>query len=57
MFLYVEDADALAARVLAPGATTIMDMSDKPYGRTGGFQDPFGLIWWITTPPEARTAK
>jgi PhnB protein len=54
MFLYVEDADALASRALNAGAKVIMEMDDKPYGRTGGVRDPFGLIWWITTPPEIR---
>jgi PhnB protein len=52
IFLSVDDADAVAAKALAAGAKTIMEMSDKDYGRTGGVEDPFGLIWWITTPPK-----
>ncbi len=52
IFLSVDDADAVAAKAVAAGAKPIMEMSDKEYGRTGGFEDPFGLIWWITTPPK-----
>jgi PhnB protein len=47
MFVYVEDVDQLAADFVANGAKTIMPLEDKDYGRTGGFEDPFGLIWWF----------
>ena len=47
MFLYVEDADALAKQALAAGAKLIMEVQDKPYGRSGGVKDPFGLDWWV----------
>jgi len=47
MFLYVDDADALAKQALAAGAKLIMEVQDKPYGRSGGVKDPFGLDWWI----------
>jgi PhnB protein len=47
MFLYVDDADAWASRAVAAGAKVIMEVQDKPYGRSGGVKDPYGLDWWI----------
>jgi PhnB protein len=47
MFLYVDDADAAAKQALDAGAQLIMAVEDKPYGRTGGVKDPYGLIWWV----------
>ncbi len=49
MFVYVPDADAAYASAIANGATSITAMADQPYGRTGGFTDPFGNTWWVTT--------
>lgn len=49
MFLYVDDADALFQQALRAGATVVLPMEDKPYGRSGGVADPFGITWWITT--------
>ena len=50
IFLYVDDADAVASKAIAAGATEVSPVADQPYGRSGGVKDPFGLIWWITTP-------
>lgn len=50
VFLYVDDADAAAERAIAAGAKWFWPMGDQEYGRSGGVLDPFGLIWWITTP-------
>lgn len=50
VFLYVDDADTVARTAIDAGATEVMPVTDKPYGRSGGVKDPFGLIWWITTP-------
>ncbi len=47
MFLYVDDADAVAKQAVAAGAKLISPVEDKPYGRSGGVKDPFGLDWWI----------
>ncbi len=52
MFVYVENADETYKKALANGATSIMPVTDQPYGRTCGIQDPFGNIWWPTTPLE-----
>ncbi|MEP7365597.1 MAG: VOC family protein [Acidobacteriota bacterium] len=49
IFLYVPDADAMFKQAIEAGAKQITAMSDQPYGRTGGVQDPFGIMWWPTT--------
>lgn len=49
LFVYCEDADALFARAIAHGAKAVMPMADQSYGRSGGVEDPFGYIWWLTT--------
>lgn len=51
LFVYVEDADQTYHKALAEGATSVMPMSDQEYGRSGGVADPFGNLWWPTTPP------
>jgi PhnB protein len=50
LHLHVDDADALHARALRAGATSIDPPSNKPYGRSGGVKDPFGNSWYITSP-------
>jgi PhnB protein len=54
VFLYWDDVDAVAARAVAAGATLRHKIEDKPYGRSCGFTDPFGLMWWVTSPPPAE---
>lgn len=49
MFVYVPDADETYKKALANGATNVMEMADLEYGRSGGFTDPFGNVWWVTT--------
>jgi PhnB protein len=48
-FLYVDDVDARFARALAAGGKVVMPLADQPYGRSGGFSDPFGHVWWLST--------
>lgn len=48
-FIYVADADGVYEKALAAGATSVMPMSDMPYGRSGGIADAYGNTWWITT--------
>ena len=50
LFVYVPDADATYKKAISAGATTVMEMADQEYGRSGGVTDPFGNVWWITTP-------
>ena len=48
MHLHVDDADALIARAVAAGATTIRPAADHFYGeRSGTVRDPFGHEWNI----------
>jgi uncharacterized glyoxalase superfamily protein PhnB len=61
--LYVEDADAFAARAAAAGATITMPIADMFWGdRYGQIEDPFGHRWSIGThvrdvaPDEMRSA-
>jgi uncharacterized glyoxalase superfamily protein PhnB len=49
LFIYVPDADATFKTALEAGATSVMELADKDYGRSGGVQDPFGNVWWITS--------
>ena len=51
IFLYLDDVDAIAAKAVAAGAILRYPVEEKPYGRSCGFADPFGLTWWVTTPP------
>lgn len=51
--LYVKDADALAKRALAAGATELRPVEAQPYGdRSGTVRDPFGHRWMISTKVE-----
>jgi len=51
VFLYLDDVDGVAAKAVKAGATLKYPLEDKPYGRSCGFIDPFGLIWWVSSPP------
>jgi PhnB protein len=53
IYLYVEDADAVFAKVLAAGATQLAPLQDQFYGdRSGGVTDLSGNQWWIATHKE-----
>ncbi|MBC8092148.1 MAG: VOC family protein [Pseudonocardia sp.] len=46
--LYVDDPDAVAARMVDGGATVLFPVSDHEYGERGGrLADPFGHLWMI----------
>ncbi len=50
LYLYVPDCDAVYARALAAGATSIMEPADQFYGDRGaGVTGPCGNVWWIGT--------
>jgi PhnB protein len=55
LHLHVDDADAMYARALRAGATSIDAPSDKPYGRSGGVKDAFGNSWYVTSPLQPKT--
>jgi PhnB protein len=51
---YVADVDAVYARALQAGATSLGPPSDRPYGDRGAeLADPFGNHWFIATQIEA----
>jgi PhnB protein len=48
--LYVDDPDAVAARMVEHGATVIFPVADHEYGDRGGrLADPFGHLWMIAS--------
>ena len=49
LFVYVKDADTAFEQVLALGSEMVLEVSNQPYGRSGGVRDPFGNTWWITS--------
>ncbi len=50
LYLYVEDVNAVFKRALAEGGKMINALADQEWGdRCGGFQDPFGQIWYVAT--------
>lgn len=51
--LYVSDPDAMYRQAIAAGATSIMPLSDQPYGRVGGVQDRVGNQWFFSRPQTA----
>ena len=50
MYVNVSDADETYKKGIAAGATSLMEVSDQSYGRSGGFKDKFGNTWWVVTP-------
>lgn len=49
-FIYVEDVDATYQKAVELSAETIENIAEQDYGRSCGIRDPFGNVWWITTP-------
>jgi uncharacterized glyoxalase superfamily protein PhnB len=50
LHLYVEDVDAVYARAMAAGATSLSAPIDQPYGdREASVEDPGGNQWYIGT--------
>lgn len=49
LFVYVEDVDTTFQKAIASGASVLLEIEDKEYGRSGGITDPFGNTWWITS--------
>jgi PhnB protein len=47
----VPDAEAAYTRAVAAGARPAMEVTAQDDGsRMGGFVDPFGTLWWVSTP-------
>lgn len=54
--LYVPDVDAVVAKALAAGAKQTMPVADQFWGdRSGGYTDPWGHHWMISTHIEDPT--
>ena len=50
ILVYVPDADAVYARALKAGGTSLQEMTTQFYGdRSGGVEDSNGIAWWIST--------
>lgn len=49
--LEVDDADAVAERMVAAGGAVVFPVDDHGYGRMGRVRDPFGHIWMISERP------
>jgi uncharacterized glyoxalase superfamily protein PhnB len=50
LYVYVADVDAVYARAVAAGATSVSEPKDQFYGdRTAGVQDLCGNQWWFGT--------
>jgi uncharacterized glyoxalase superfamily protein PhnB len=46
--VYVEDADAMAARMIDAGAEVVSPVSTHDYGDRGGrLRDPYGHLWMV----------
>jgi PhnB protein len=50
LWAVVPDADAAFARAITAGARPAMAVAEQDDGsRSGGFVDPFGTLWWVST--------
>lgn len=51
LYAVVPNVDAVFNRAIEAGARVDRPLTDQAYGyRNGGFIDPFGHIWYISTP-------
>jgi PhnB protein len=56
LYAVVPDVDAVFNRAIEAGATVDRPLADQSYGhRNGGFVDPFGHVWYVSTPIAAAT--
>lgn len=49
LFVYVDNADTTFNKAIDAGATVVMELNNRDYGRTCGVTDPLGNVWWITS--------
>lgn len=49
LYVNVDSADEIYQKALDAGAESVMELSNKDYGRTGGVKDTNGNTWWITS--------
>lgn len=48
MFLFIDNVEDLYQKGLANGATSLQDIAEREYGKSAGFKDTFGNMWWLT---------
>ncbi len=48
IFIYVQNVDKTFQNALREGGTSVMDVQEMEYGRSGGIKDAFGNTWWMT---------
>ncbi|MEV7289057.1 VOC family protein [Streptomyces sp. NPDC093252] len=54
--VYVPDADKVVERALAAGGRIVTEVADDAFGWRGGrIRDPFGGIWWVSSPVRELT--
>jgi uncharacterized glyoxalase superfamily protein PhnB len=58
MHVYVPDVDATYQKALAAGGQSVQEPAVKPGDpdRRGGFKDPAGNTWWVSTQQGVGTA-
>ncbi|HET8864845.1 MAG TPA: VOC family protein [Gracilimonas sp.] len=49
LYINVDSADETYQKALHAGAETVMELSNKEYGRSAGVKDSNGNTWWITS--------
>jgi PhnB protein len=50
LLVYVPNVDEMFTKALAAGAKQLRPVEDQFYGdRSGGFSDPFGHMWHVST--------
>lgn len=49
LYITVNSADETYQKALDDGAISIMELSNKEYGRAAGVKDSNGNTWWITS--------
>ncbi len=49
LYVNVDSADETYQQALNAGAESVMELSNRDYGRTGGVKDSNGNTWWITS--------
>jgi PhnB protein len=51
LYLQVPDVDRVFDQAIAAGAKVLHSVNDQEWGdRVGGFEDPFGHVWYVATP-------
>ncbi|MEV0379379.1 hypothetical protein [Nonomuraea sp. NPDC050643] len=56
MYVALPDPAKAYDAAIAKGATSIMEVTEQEGGtRMGGWVDPFGTLWWVSSEPPRRT--